>query len=104
MAMVCWSGCIFACFSLGGHAKFSTRVFGLWHTGYSHRDSGGIKEIIKQKTNNSIIVVSGVQQFVKAMNGVKIKNQNYLSDSLLPERYKQENVVRIIEGWLDEVK
>ena len=67
-------------------------------------DSGGIKEIIKQKTNNSIIVVSGVQQFVKAMNSVKIKNQNYLSDSLLPERYKQENVVRIIEGWLDEVK
>jgi len=63
-------------------------------------ESGGIKEIIEQKINNSVVIVSGAQQFVKAMNSVKIKNQNYQSDSLLPERYKKENVILIIEKWL----
>jgi glycosyltransferase involved in cell wall biosynthesis len=67
-------------------------------------ESGGIKEIIEQKINNSVVIVSGAQQFVKAMNSVKIKNQNYQSDSLLPEKYKKENVIHIIEGWLDEIK
>ena len=67
-------------------------------------ESGGIKEIVEQKINNSVVVVSGEQQFVKAMNSVKIKNQNNQSDSLLPERYKRENVIHIIEGWLDEIK
>jgi glycosyltransferase involved in cell wall biosynthesis len=67
-------------------------------------ESGGIKEITKQKRNNSVVIVSGAQQFVKAMNSVKIKNQNYQSNSLLPERYKRENVIHIIEGWLDEIK
>ena len=67
-------------------------------------ESGGIKEIIEQKINNSVVIVSGAQQFVKAMNSVKIKNQNYQSNSLLPERYKRENVIHIIEGWLDEIK
>ena len=67
-------------------------------------ESGGIKEIIEQKINNSVVIVSGAQQFVKAMNSVKIKNQNYQSNSLLPERYKKENVIHIIGGWLDEIK
>ena len=67
-------------------------------------ESGGIKEITEQKINNSVVIVSGEQQFVKAMNSVKIKNQNNQSDSLLPERYKRENVIHIIEGWLDEIK
>ena len=67
-------------------------------------ESGGIKEISEQKINNSVVIVSGAQQFVKAMNSVKIKNQNYQSNSLLPEKYKRENVIHIIEGWLDEIK
>ncbi len=67
-------------------------------------ESGGIKEIFEQKINNSVVVANGAQQFVKAMNSVKIKKQNYQSDSLLPERYKKENVIHIIEGWLDEIK
>jgi glycosyltransferase involved in cell wall biosynthesis len=67
-------------------------------------ESGGIKEISEQKINNSVVIVSGAQQFVKAMDSVEIKNQNYQSNSLLPEKYKRENVIQIIEGWLDEIK
>ena len=67
-------------------------------------ESGGIKEISEQKINNSVVIASGVKQFIKAMNSAKIKNQNYQSNSLLPEKYKRENVIRIIEGWLDEIK
>jgi len=67
-------------------------------------ESGGIKEISEQKINNSVVIVSGAQQFVKAMDSVEIKNQNYQSNSLLPEKYKRENVIHIIEGWLDEIK
>ena len=67
-------------------------------------ESGGIKEISEQKINNSVVIVSGAQQFVKAMNSVKIKSLHYQSNSLLPERYKRENVIHVIEGWLDEIK
>jgi glycosyltransferase involved in cell wall biosynthesis len=67
-------------------------------------ESGGIKEISEQKINNSVVIASGAKQFVKAMNSAKIKNQNYQSNSLLPEKYKRENVIHIIERWLDEIK
>ena len=67
-------------------------------------ESGGIKEIVEQKINNSVVVVSGEQQFVKAMNSVKIKNQNYQSGSLLPEKYRKENVISIVERWINELK
>ena len=67
-------------------------------------ESGGIKEISEQKINNGVVIVSGVQEFVKAMHSVKIKNQNYQSNSLLPEKYKRENVIHVIEGWLNESK
>jgi glycosyltransferase involved in cell wall biosynthesis len=65
-------------------------------------DSGGIQEIIKN--NDSVIVVNNSQQFIKAMNGAKNKNRKYQSNSLLPERYKKENVIHIIEEWLNEIK
>jgi glycosyltransferase involved in cell wall biosynthesis len=63
-------------------------------------DSGGIREI----NNNSIIVTNNSRQFIQAMNSAKIKTKNYQLDSLLPKRYKKENVIHIIREWLNEIK
>ena len=67
-------------------------------------ESGGIKEIAEQSEDNSVITVIKSQQFVKAMKEVKIKNKGFELKSLLPERYRKENVINIFEGWLNELK
>ena len=67
-------------------------------------ESGGIKEIVERSKDNSVITVIKSQQFVKAMKEVKIKNKGFELKSLLPERYRKENVINIFEGWLNELK
>jgi len=67
-------------------------------------ESGGIKEIAEQSEDNSVITVIKSQQFVKAMKEVKIKNKGFELKSLLPDRYRKENVINIVEGWLNELK
>jgi glycosyltransferase involved in cell wall biosynthesis len=67
-------------------------------------ESGGIKEIVEQSEDNSVITVIKSQQFVQAMKEVKIKNKGFELKSLLPERYRKENVINIFEGWLNELK
>jgi len=67
-------------------------------------ESGGIKEVSGQIINNNVVIVSGGKEFVKAMNSVKIKKQNYQSNSLLSDKYKIKNVIHTIEGWLDGIK
>jgi len=66
--------------------------------------AGGIKEIAEECKENSIIIASDAQQFIDAMNKVKIKDKKFMLNSLLPERYKKENVVFIIENWLNNIK
>jgi len=67
-------------------------------------ESGGIKEIVERSKDNSVITVIKSQQFVQAMKEVKIKNKGFELKSLLPERYRKENVINIFEGWLNELK
>jgi glycosyltransferase involved in cell wall biosynthesis len=67
-------------------------------------ESGGIKEIVEKSKNNSIIVTISPQQFIHYMKKVKIKNKPFRSNSLLPERYKKENVISIVERWINELK
>ena len=67
-------------------------------------ESGGIKEIINDDENNGIISVIESQQFVEYMGKVKIKDKSFVLKSLLPERYRKENVMHIVEGWLNELK
>ena len=66
------------------------------------KESGGIDEIVKQG-DTSITIVTGPQQFIYAMNNVKTRNKDSKNDSLLPDRYKQENATLIIEKWLNEI-
>ncbi len=66
-------------------------------------ESGGIKEIIECNDNNSDITVVKVRQFSEEMSKVKIKNKSLQSSSLLPEKYKKENVIATVEGWLDDL-
>ena len=66
--------------------------------------AGGIKEVAEECKQNSIIIASDAQQFIGAMNKVKIKDKNFMLNSLLPERYKKENVVFTIENWLSDIK
>jgi len=63
--------------------------------------SGGIKEVAKECNDGSVIITDNSQQFINAMNKVEIKDKKKISDSLLPEKYRKENVISIIEGWLD---
>jgi len=67
-------------------------------------ESGGVKEIYGQYENNNITIVSNSQQFIQAMKKVKIKDKDFELKSLLPESYRQENVISIFEGWLNEIK
>ena len=67
-------------------------------------ESGGIKEIVEKSKNNSIIVAINPQQFIHYMKKVKIKNRAFRSNSLLPEKYRKENVISIVERWINELK
>ena len=67
-------------------------------------ESGGIKEIIEQDINCNIIITTKSQEFIEFMKEVKVKNKDFELQSLLPERYKKENVIHIVEGWLNELK
>jgi len=67
-------------------------------------ESGGVKEITGRNENHSIITVVKSQYFFKAMKEVKVKDKSLELKSLLPEKYKKENVVCVIEGWLHEIK
>ncbi len=66
-------------------------------------ESAGVNDVSLQVENNSVIIVSTAQQFIYAMNKVKIKQKNKKHKSLLPAMYKKENAVSIFKGWLDEV-
>jgi len=65
------------------------------------KESGGIKEIVE---NDDIIIVNSEKQFVDAMNKVDMKDKSFIFNSLLPNRFRKENVVSIVEGWLNEIK
>jgi glycosyltransferase involved in cell wall biosynthesis len=67
-------------------------------------ESGGIKEIVEKSKNNSIIVAISPQQFIYYMKKVKIKNKPFRSNSLLPGKYRKENVISIVERWINELK
>jgi glycosyltransferase involved in cell wall biosynthesis len=67
-------------------------------------ESGGVEEICRQGKNNSVITVTKPQQFIKAMEKVKIKDKNFELKSLLPDRYIKENVIHTFKGWIDELK
>jgi glycosyltransferase involved in cell wall biosynthesis len=64
------------------------------------KESGGIGEIMGQSKCDGIIVVNNAEQFVKEMNRVKVIGKDS-KESLLPERYKKDNVVSIVENWLN---
>ena len=67
------------------------------------QESGGIKEIAEESKGNSVIVVNAEQQFIKAMNEVKIKDERDQFSSLISEKYKQKNSLPIIEKWINSV-
>jgi len=67
-------------------------------------ESGGIKEVLEYSKNSDAITVTKSKYFVGHMEEVKIKNKSLELKSLLPEMYKKENVIYIIEGWLNEIK
>jgi glycosyltransferase involved in cell wall biosynthesis len=62
-------------------------------------ESGGIKEIIEEDKSDSIIIATGEQQFINAMNKAMIKDKSSEFISLLPNRYRKTNVLSIVEGW-----
>jgi glycosyltransferase involved in cell wall biosynthesis len=63
-------------------------------------ESGGAKEILDQKLNDSVIVARNKNEFINAMKNTKIKNQEKHCDSLLPEKYNIRNVIQLIEEWM----
>ena len=63
----------------------------------STEESGGIKEITN---NDSIVNVVNKKQFVDAMNKAKVKGNASKSVSLLPERYRLNCVISIVEKWI----
>ena len=68
-------------------------------------ESGGIKEIVEYSKGGNITIANNAKEFIYTMNKSKIKNQNIIkSNSLLPDRYNNDNVVSVVEGWLIEYK
>ena len=65
------------------------------------QESGGVEEIAEQSQSNSVIVVNGAQQFIEAMNKIKIKDKNNKFSSIVPGRYKHKDVLSIVESWLN---
>jgi glycosyltransferase involved in cell wall biosynthesis len=65
------------------------------------KESGGINEIVE---NGDIVVADGEQEFINAMNKVKVKDKSFIFNSLLPNKFTKENVVSIVEGWLNGTK
>lgn len=63
--------------------------------------SGGIKEIVGCIDNSIILITTKASKFIDAMNKVKIKDKKSYTGSLLPKKYEKENVILIIEKWLD---
>ena len=54
--------------------------------------------------NDDIIIANSEKQFVDAMNKVDMKDKSFIFNSLLPNRFRKENVVSIVEGWLNQIK
>ncbi len=64
-------------------------------------ESGGIKEVTDDSETNSVNIATNSQEFIEFMNDVNIKKNRLLCKSLLPEKYKKENAIFIIERWLE---
>lgn len=67
------------------------------------RESGGVGEITKE-LNDTIIVLDENHEFINCMNKVIPTNKKFISRSLLPNKYKSNNIINTIEGWLNESK
>jgi len=67
-------------------------------------ESGGIKEVVDDSETNSVNIATNPQEFIHFMNKVNKKNRRLTHDSLLPKRYRKENVIFIIERWLKSDK
>ena len=63
--------------------------------------SKNTKVIIGQYDNSIILITTKASKFIDAMNKVKIKDKKSYTGSLLPKKYEKENVILIIEKWLD---
>jgi len=57
--------------------------------------SGGIMEISAE----GLTVATNEKQFIYAMNKAKVK-LDFANPSMLPEKYKQKNVITLFESWL----
>jgi len=69
------------------------------------KESGGVEEIFELSDNylNAISISNKDQQFIDFMNKVKTKDVKTVSDSLLPCKYKINNVISIVEDWLKNI-
>jgi glycosyltransferase involved in cell wall biosynthesis len=68
------------------------------------KESGGIKEIYENGNIDSITVVDNGQQFIDSMKKVNIKEKLIESTSLLPNKYREKNVISMFEIWLEAIK
>jgi glycosyltransferase involved in cell wall biosynthesis len=64
------------------------------------KDSGGVAEIIDEGESKNGISIVNEEEFLKAMNKASIKFEIDKSRTLLPDKYKKENVILIVEKWI----
>jgi len=64
-------------------------------------ESGGVSEICTKRNRGALIVVHTSDDFIKAMNNVFVSVDSHPRVSLLSEIYNTDNVVNMIENWLD---
>jgi len=67
----------------------------------STAESGGILEISMNTYGSYVTVASTQEDFIEAMNNVRLNTSLSPSVSLLPNYYHLDNVISIIEEWLD---
>lgn len=64
------------------------------------KDAGGIQEIASQAPQGAVTIVENMQEFLKAMEAVRPLSSRR---SLLPELYRQENVMKRFDNLLQEI-
>jgi len=66
-------------------------------------ESGGIREVAEKTVKSAVTVVEIGDDFIAAMNRIKVGNHRQICPSLLPREYQLSEVCNTFEAWINEV-
>ena len=67
------------------------------------KESGGIDEIAKEATNNTVQIVETMEEFIEAAKKITAKPYNIAKPSLLPQHYEKSRVIDTFDTILKQV-